>query len=173
MSLLTVILAILTACGTSYRTTSDPLVAQKEFDPERYLGLWYEIARFPVFFQKGCTATTAEYGPLDAGKISVLKKCRMGTTSGAVKEIVGFAEIVELGRLKVSFDTVPFVRGDYTVLWVDDTYHSAVVGSASGKAGWILARTPEIPPSTRQEAENILKSNGYDTTALIDVPHTQ
>lgn len=164
-------LAALAACGPSYRTTSEPLVAQADFEPDRYLGLWYEVARYPVVFQTGCTATTAEYGAVDADTVSVLNTCRKGTPDGPVEQIAGQADIVGPGRLKVRFDSVPFVRGDYTVLWVDEAYQTAVVGTSSGKAGWILARTPEISDRTRQTAESVLAANGYDPSGLIDVPH--
>lgn len=161
----------LAACGTSYRDNSVPLVAQGDFNPEKYLGLWYEIARFPVFFEKGCTATTARYGPVDAETVSVLNKCHKGTPDGSVEQIEGEAYIVGPGQLEVSFYNIPFLRGDYIVLWVDDTYRTAVVGTRSGKAGWILARTPEISSERREKAEAVLKSNGYNPAFLYDVPH--
>ena len=61
-ALLLAALALVGCAGESFRDTTAPIAAQQDFDPERYLGLWYEIARFPVRFQEGCTATTAEYG---------------------------------------------------------------------------------------------------------------
>ena len=164
-------LIVLTACGQTYRDTSVPLVAQADFNAEDYLGLWYEVARFPVFFQKGCTATTAEYGPIDADTVSVLNTCRQGTPDGPIDQIAGKAEVVGPGQLKVSFNNVPFARGDYTVLWVDETYQTAVVGTSSGKSGWILARTPQISADKRNKAEAVMRANGYDTSLLIDVPH--
>ena len=164
-------LLALTACGQTYRDKSVPLVAQADFNAEEYLGLWYEVARFPVFFQDGCTATTAEYGPVDADTVSVLNTCRQGTPDGSIDQIAGKADIVGPGQLKVSFNNVPFARGDYTVLWVDEAYETAVVGTSSGKAGWILARTPEISADRRQMAEAVMTANGYDITLLIDVPH--
>ncbi len=163
-------LLILAACGTSYRDKSVPMSTVSNFDAARYVGLWYEIARFTVSFQKGCTATTAEYASLGADTVSVLNTCRDGAPDGPIEQIAGVAEIVGPGQLKVSFDNVPFVRGDYWVLWVDDNYTTAVVGVPSGGAGWILARTPEISDDRRAEAEAILKANGYDTSQLINVP---
>lgn len=163
--------ALLTACGTVYRDTATQITAQANFQPERYLGLWYEIARFPVFFEEGCTATTAEYGAIDAQTVSVLNTCRKGTPDGPVDDISGKARIVGPGKLKVSFSTVPFIAADYWVLWVDDAYETAVVGVPSGKAGWILARTPEISAERRAEAEAVFRANGYDPSRLYDVPH--
>ncbi len=170
-------LALLVLCGTlaacaggSYRDTSIAIAAQRDFQPERYLGLWHEIARYPAFFEEGCTATTAEYGSIDAQTISVLNTCRKGTPDGPADQIAGTARIVGPGQLKVKFDSVPFVAADYWVLWVDDDYQTAVVGVPSGNAGWILARTPTIDPDRRAKAEAILAQNGYDPSRLYDVP---
>lgn len=168
-ALMILTLVLLAACGGSYRDDSVAMTAKSDLDAQRYTGLWYEIARFPVSFQKGCTATTAEYGLLNESTLTVLNTCRQDTPDGPVNQIAGQAEIVAPGQLKVSFDGVPFVRGDYWVLWVDDQYETAVVGVPSGSAGWILARTPEITSARRAEAEAILRANGYDLSKLIEV----
>jgi len=164
-------LCLVTACGTQYRDPSLPIAAQADFDPSRYLGTWYEIARYPVSFQEGCTATTATYGLIDDDTVSVVNRCRDGSPDGPLKEITGTATIEGPGQLRVKFGSVPFVRAPYWVLWVDEGYETAVVGVPNGRAGWILARTPEITPETRLQAEDILRANGYDTLALIEVPH--
>ena len=168
--LLLPVLAVLAACGTSYRDASAPIAAQADFQPERYLGRWYEIARYPVFFQEGCTATTADYGAIDADTISVVNICRKEAPDGPASRIEGSAKIAGPGELKVSFDSVPFGAADYWVLWVDDDYQTAVVGVPSGRAGWILARQPEISPGRRAAAEAALVANGYNPAGLIEVP---
>lgn len=163
--------AALAACaGPSYRDPAATIAAQRDFQPERYLGRWYEIARYPVSFEEGCTATTADYGRIDDETISVLNTCREGAPDGPVEQIAGTAEIVAPGELKVRFDGVPFVAADYWVLWVDDDYETAVVGVPSGRAGWILARSPAIDAARRAEAEAALVRNGYDPARLHDVP---
>ena len=164
-------LLALTACGTQYRDTSQPIVAKQDFDAARYLGTWYEIARFPVPFQTGCTATTATYGAVDEDTISVLNACRQDTPQGPLKQIKGTADIVGPGKLKVQFNGIPFVKGDYWVLFVDNSYETAVVGVPNGKAGWILARSPQITDEKRADTEEVLRGAGYDVSQLIDVPH--
>lgn len=81
---LSICLVGLAACGTSYRDNSVPLFAKADFNAEKYLGHWYEIARFPVAFEQGCTATTARYGALDPETVSVLNKCHKGKPDGPV-----------------------------------------------------------------------------------------
>lgn len=166
------LIALLAACsGGVYRDMATSIAAQQDFTAARYLGRWFEIARYPVSFQKGCTATTADYGPVDATTISVINTCRQDSPDGPVRQIDGTAEIVGPGKLKVRFGSVPFVAADYWVLWVDEDYQTAVVGVPSGRAGWILARTPRIDPARRARAEAALRANGYDPERLIDVPH--
>jgi len=165
-------LVLLAACsGGVYRDTAIPISAQADFTAERYLGRWFEVARYPVSFQEGCTATTADYGPLDASSVTVTNTCRQDSPDGPVRQIEGTAEVVAPGKLKVRFGSVPFIAADYWVLWVDDDYQTAVVGVPSGRAGWILARTPQIDPARRARAEAALIANGYDPSRLIDVPH--
>ncbi|ABG30882.1 lipocalin [Roseobacter denitrificans] len=164
-------LLLLTACGTQYRDTSVPIVAQADFDTAQYLGKWYEIARYPVSFQEGCTATTATYQTLDANRISVVNQCRQGDPSGPLDQIKGNARIEAPGQLSVQFNRIPFLRAPYWVLWVDQDYQTAVVGVPNGRAGWILARSPDITPGTRAKADEILSQNGYDPAALIDTVH--
>lgn len=172
LALLAAVCASLSGCvGAAYRDTAVPITAQQDFQPERYLGRWYEIARYPVFFEKGCAATTADYGPIDAQTISVVNTCRKGGPDGPEQQIAGTARIVAPGELKVTFPSVPFGAADYWVLWVDDDYQTAVVGVPSGRAGWILARTASIDADSRAKAEAAMVRNGYDPARLVDVEH--
>jgi len=162
----------LSACALapSYRDR-DVAMTSQAIDPSAYAGQWYEIARFPVRFQRGCTATTARYEVIDESTLSVVNTCRQGAPDGPVDRIEGTAEIEGPGRLRVSFASVPFVAAPYWVLWVDGGYDTAVVGVPSGRAGWILARNPEISAARLDEALSVLRANGYDTEALIYTEH--
>jgi apolipoprotein D and lipocalin family protein len=71
----------------------------------------------------------------------------------------------------VQFDRIPFVSAPYWVLWVDEDYTLAVVGVPNGRAGWILARETAINADMRARAEAVLRDNGYDPAALIEVAH--
>lgn len=152
-----------------YRDTEVQIASKALFEPEKYLGTWYEIARFPVPFEAGCAGVTAEYGALPDGKISVLNTCR--NLDGSVRStIAGSAEIVGPGRLAVSFPSVPFGAADYWVLWTDESYRTAVVGAPNGRSGWILNREPTIPGDRLVAARQVLDFNGYDLSRLVIVP---
>ena len=68
----------------------------------------------------------------------------------------------------MQFDSIPFLRAPYWVLWTDDGYQAAVVGVPNGRAGWILARSAQISTATRARAEAVLQAAGYDPSQLID-----
>ena len=158
-------LPLLSGCvGQSWRDPDAPIAAQGDVDFTRYAGEWYEIARFPVRFQRGCTESRAVYTPRADGRIGIVNTCRR---DGALRRIEGNAEIVGPGKLRVRFDSVPFVAAPYWVLWVDDNYQTAVVGVPSGQSGWILARNPEISQARLDQAKDVLRANGYAPAALI------
>jgi apolipoprotein D and lipocalin family protein len=153
-----------------YRDTSVPISSAALFEPTRYLGKWFEVARYPVPFERGCAGVTAEYGAVDADTITVRNTCR--NLDGSVQSVIdGSADIVGPGRLKVSFPSVPFAgAADYWVLWVDEGYRTAVVGAPNGRSGWILNRDPVIPADRLAAARDVLAFNGYDLTRLLTVP---
>ena len=163
-------LVLLAGCAgaplfTVYRDTGVPMVARAGFEPARYLGLWHEVARYPVFFEAGCEGVTAEYSAREDGLIGVFNTCR-GPDGAVVSTIEGTAEVVGDGRLKVRFGSVPFVAADYWVLWVDERYETAVVGAPNGRSGWILAREPRVSEVQLAEARAVLAANGYDLGRL-------
>ncbi len=171
LGLLPALALALAACAVvapSYRDTTVPMTSIADLDAARYAGRWYEIARFPVTFQEGCTATTAEYTLRPDGSLGVVNTCRQGSPTGPVRRIEGQARPAGPGRFAVSFRGIPF-EGPYWVLWVDEGYRTAVVGTPSGRAGWILNREPRIPPDRLRAAREILEWNGYDLSKLIMV----
>lgn len=178
-----IVWAVLLAClvyaeGTSkafsetYRDMSMPMTPVGELDVGRYTGRWYEIARFPNRFERGCEAVTADYALRKDGKISVTNACRQGAPDGPRKVAEGIARVEAPGRLSVTFvPWLPFTRGDYWVLFVDEDYELAVVGAPKGTTGWILARNPTISAKARASAEAVLTQNGYDVSRLRNVRH--
>lgn len=152
----------LAACGSSYRDSSAAITSMAIFEPEKYAGLWYEVASFPTPFQDGCTNTQADYRIVDDGRLTVRNSC---FRDGALSVIEGSAEVVGPGRLQVRLSGVPF-PADYWVLWVDQDYRTAVVGTPSGRAGWVLNRDPSIPADRLAAAEEVLRFNGYDVSEL-------
>ena len=145
-----------------------PLTVVDSVDLERYLGKWYEIASYPAWFQKGCTASTAEYSLLPDGKIRVVNRCRKDRPDGPLKESKGKAEIVDTAtnaKLKVWFFW-PF-KGNYWIIDLDPDYKWAVVGEPSREYLWILSRTPTMDEAVYQGILKRLPQKGYDPARLL------
>ena len=133
----------------------------------RYLGLWYEIAHIPVWFQKGCASgATAEYSLLKDGVVNVVNRCC--TEKSKVKEAKGRAWVVDKknpAKLQVSFVSLLglwLFKGDYWIIDLDPDYQYAVVGHPSRDIGWILSRTPTLSEKVLQGIAQRLTANGYD-----------
>lgn len=138
----------------------------KPFDLDRYLGKWYEIARFDVSFEKGLDYVTAEYSLKPDGMVKILNS---GTNvKGERREAVGKAKVPDANNpshLKVSFFW--FFYADYLVLDLDEeNYSYSLVGSKSDKYLWILSRTPSLPKATLDKILKKARSLGYDTSKL-------
>ena len=138
----------------------------KSIELSRYLGRWYEVARYEQSFQKDCQGVTADYALRPDGRISVVNRCRK--PDGKVTDARGVAKIVDPAtnaKLKVSFFG-PFY-GDYWVLDRADDYSWAIVGEPSGRYLWLLARTATPPASQIDALIARARALGYDTTLLV------
>jgi apolipoprotein D and lipocalin family protein len=148
-----------------------PLQVVPQVDVKRYLGSWYEIARYPNRFQKGCVDSRADYRLRPDGDIRVLNTCRKDNPEGPVKSAEGRAWIVDKNtnaKLKVRFFW-PF-SGDYWIIDLGENYEYAVVGEPKRKYLWILSRRPAMDPESYQEILGRLKETGYDPGKLMVNP---
>lgn len=141
----------------------------KEFDPSRYLGKWYEVARLPTPAQPAGTLATAEYA---AGKNEgeVIVKNTAYTGAGElIATIEGKAQLLpdDPPRLAVSFGPVVPKDPNYFVIHVDEDYQHAVVGTPDRKSLWILSRKVPIPQETRDALFAIAKEAGFDTQKIF------
>lgn len=154
--------------STSSIAQNDPLTTVPYVDLSRYMGKWYEIASFPQRFQKGCTATTAEYALRGDGKVAVINRCHDKTPQGPERIAKGVARVVDpetQAKLKVTFFW-PF-SGDYWVIDLADDYSYAVVGHPSRKYLWILSRTPTMDDETYDTIlSKLVTDKGYDLKPL-------
>ncbi len=139
-------------------------------DLQRYVGTWFEVARFPTSFQDGnrlrCEAVTATYTARPDGKIDVVNRCRNALAGGEERVAEGVANSVSPGndRLRVSFFW-PFY-GDYWVIGLDPDYRWAVVGAPGRDYLWILSRTPQMAPADYDAAVAIAAREGFETARL-------
>ena len=135
----------------------------KSVDLNRYLGYWYEIARFDHPFERGMEYAMAHYTLRDDGKIDVLNT---GIKDGRAKDAKGIAKTTnQQGLLRVSFFG-PFFS-DYRIMLLDENYQYVLVGGSTNRFLWILSRTPQLDEATLSLILAEADRRGYDTTRLL------
>ncbi len=160
-------LVALTVASCNKRSIPTGVTAVKPFDFDRYLGSWYEIARFDFRFERGLDHTTATYTRKENGTIKVVnrgynpKKDKWTSATGKAKP----AGKPDEAMLKVSFFG-PFYAG-YNVIAIDPEYKYALVAGDSRDYLWILSREKTLPANIKRDYVAKAESLGFDTDKLI------
>lgn len=167
------VMLVLSGCASQpdYRADDTPPATVASVDLDRYVGKWYEIARYPNSFERNCQGVTAEYSLRSDGAIGVLNTCHKGTPDGKARTAEGRARIVEganNSKLRVKFapSWVPFAEGDYWILHLETDYSAALVGAPSGKYLWILGREKTLAPDMLAKIKARAGALGYDASKL-------
>jgi len=159
-------LTLILLCMSCNSSTKD-IESVKHFEPDRFLGKWYEIARLDHRFERGLDFVTATYSMRDDGKIKVLNQGR--DASGAAKTAEGKAYVKKTadkrGELRVSFFWVFYAK--YRIIKLDEDYSYAVVTSSNRSYLWILARKPLMEESLKNELISFCRNLGFKTDSLI------
>ena len=146
-------------------------------DVPRYMGTWYEVAKFPAWFQKKCVADTrAEYTLQPDGGVQVINRCRQG--SGEMKEALGSGRQIgdaTSSKLEVRFapawlSFLPMVWGDYWVIDLDPAYQLVAVSEPKREYLWILSRSAKVDPVAYDALLARLSSQGFDLQRLEKTP---
>jgi apolipoprotein D and lipocalin family protein len=158
---------LLEGCHWGSRQAEPPLAVVPNVDLSRYAGKWYEIAKYPNRFQRGCVGATAEYTLSDDGtRVEVVNRCR-DTGSGKERSVRGKARVVDPAtnaKLSVTFFW-PF-SGDYWILALGAEYEYAVVGTPDRKYLWFLARTPTIGDGLYGHLVDLARERGFDPARI-------
>ncbi len=163
-------LAMLMAlCGCAQGPIGNSSVPEpaKAVDLQKYLGRWYEIARYEASFQKDCEAVTADYSLRPDGRIKVVNACRRERLDAPLESAEAQAYTVpgsENAKLRVSFFW-PFY-GNYWVLDHGETYDWSIVGEPSGRYLWLLFRTPHPAKALEKTVKARAAAMGYDLSLL-------
>lgn len=161
--------ALFTSCA-SMPKNAQPI---EDFEIQKYLGSWYEIARFDFRFEKDLNNVMAQYSLNDKQNVVVVnsgynvKKEKWVSAKGVAK----FRGSKNSATLKVSFFG-PFYSG-YNVIALDKEYRYALVAGKNLKYLWILAREKSIPEAIKTHYLQIAQEVGYDTSGLIWVEHNK
>ena len=164
----TLILTLLSGCTGS----PDGVTVVTDFEIDRYLGTWYEIARLDHSFERGLSSVSANYSLRDDGGVRVVNR-GYNNQSGEWDEAIGKAYFVgasNVGQLKVSFFG-PFYGG-YNIIELDKSdYQYSLVAGPDRDYLWILSRTPHMQPDILQSLVDKARKLGFATDALIFVKH--
>ena len=172
---LAVALTLLTPLATPAQSTTppEPLKAIERLDVGRYLGTWYEIAKYPNRFQRQCVADTqALYRQRDDGQLDVVNRCRQA--NGEMTEAVGRARQdgpADSPKLEVRFapawlSWLPMVWGNYWVIDLDPAYQLVAVSEPNREYLWVLSRTPTVDAAAYQALLGRLQAKGFDLSKL-------
>lgn len=176
VSLVSILGALLIGLGSSQATAQQAEQAVKTvaaLDVPRYLGTWYEIAKFPNWFQKKCVSNTkAVYTAKPDGNLRVLNSCK--TAGGETSEAEGLARQIgakDSPKLEVRFapewlSFLPLVWGDYWVIDLDSQYQVAAVSDPRREYLWVLSRTPQLDPKVYADLLQRLKQQQFDIQKL-------
>lgn len=166
ITIIALFMAVLASCSSS----QPPLKTVQNLELDRYDGEWHEVARLPNRFEKGIVAAKATYGVGLQGPLSVRNQGLKA--NGELTSISGSATVVGEGKLKVRFDPFPanLFPGDYWILWINQSYTKAVVGSPNRKFLWLLSKDPAILASDFAEPLELIKAQGFAIDQLIENP---
>lgn len=158
------------AAGSKPENQNPPAVVDS-VDIARYMGQWYEIARFEQRFQKGCTHVTAEYKLLEDNKVEVLNSCIDASDGGKKRQARGKAYVADPrtnAKLRVSFFW-PFY-GDYWIFRLGTQYEYAIVGSPDRDSLWFLSRKPQMDEALFEQLVAEMSEEGFDMKKLLRTP---
>lgn len=157
---------------TSCLSVPEGVVPVNNFELDRYLGRWYEVARLDHSFERDLQAVTAEYVTRDDGGIKVINSGR-NIDSGEIQQAEGRAYFVEdpsIGHLKVSFFG-PFF-GSYVIFELDqDNYQYAFIAGNTTDYLWLLSRSPKVSQELLEQFKDSASSLGFNLEELIMVSH--
>ncbi|HSR35884.1 MAG TPA: lipocalin family protein [Desulfurivibrionaceae bacterium] len=165
-------LVLFGAAGCAAATPPPPTVAF--VDIARYSGTWHELARLPMWFQRNCRQSQAEYSVQPGNGLRVVNSCP--THDGGRQEAHGLATVVDAAsnaKLTVRFDNwfsrlfPRLTTGDYWIFYLDPAYQTAIVGTPDRKFLWILARTPAVAPETFRRLVEQARALGFATERLL------
>lgn len=149
----------------------DGITPVRNFDAERYMGTWYEIARLDHSFERGLTNVTAEYSLRDEG-IRVINR-GYNTETNEWEEAQGEAYFVDekdVGHLKVSFFG-PFYSS-YVIFELDSEFYDYAFVTGPDKSYlWLLARKPFVSDELMENFLRVAEGHGFAVDELILVEH--
>ena len=174
--------AVLVGLGmaTMAYAQTKPLHVVEKVELDKYLGVWYEVARKPMYFQNKCDRdVSATYTLNENGNIAVDNRCyaqdgKLNQSSGeAFVQNAPFNSKLKVSFLPESIRWLPVGRGDYWILKIADDYQTVLVGEPKCKYMWVLSRSAQPDPAVVKEYLDYAQSVGFDLSDIIHTKQTQ
>lgn len=162
-----VVAMVLLSAACSTPQPPEGVAVVDHFAIKPFLGRWYEIARLDHSFERGLDRVTATYSLKDDGSVRVINK-GYNLDRAMWQSVEGEAQFTgspDRGALKVSFFG-PFYGG-YNIMAIDKDYRLALICGPDRNYLWILARTPTITPTQKQQMLDIARRQGFNVDELI------
>ena len=174
--------AVLVGLGmaTMAYAQTKPLHVVEKVELDKYLGVWYEVARKPMYFQNKCDRdVSATYTLNENGNIAIDNRCyaqdgKLNQSSGeAFVQNAPFNSKLKVSFLPESIRWLPVGRGDYWILKIADDYQTVLVGEPKRKYMWVLSRSAQPDPAVVKEYLDYAQSVGFDLSDIIHTKQTQ
>lgn len=155
----------------AFTTFAQTLPTADYVDVSRYVGKWYAISSLPQFFTRKCKAQTAEYEVINEQTISVLNTCLKGKGLTVIKGQAVVKNAATNAELVVTFNNfftrLLRVKGDYTIIKLDENYRYVMVGSKNRKSLWIMARSPEMPEEILKQYLKLAQDLNFKVDEMV------
>ena len=152
--------------------SAQTVTAVPKFDLDHYLGVWYEIARFPNKVEKPCVSDgMVLYAAGDRPKrFQMVTSCLLKGANPEAWDANGKLDQANDGQLKITY-IWPFSQ-KYWVLATGPADEWALVGGPNHKSLWILSRTHSLSPDLLGEIKQRAAAQGFDLGKLVTIPQT-
>jgi apolipoprotein D and lipocalin family protein len=167
-SLRRVVLGLALLAATAVQASTVTPEPRRGIDPDRYLGRWYEIARYPNMIQDKCEAPTSDWTKGSNGQYDVVQTCHIGSPSGPAKVWRGAGRIIAANNSKIRIGFFGgFVHQDYWIVDRSDDYSWCIMGTPNPRFVWIMSRRAVLSDSQRAALVARARALGYDTSNLV------
>ena len=123
-----------------------------QVDASRYMGVWYQIARNPVIFEKNCVCSRQSLELRTDGTIGVFNSCNTSDVNGRLQTIEGTATPDDSSNAKLTVDFGLPWKGEYWIVGLGASYEYAVVTDSKANSLYVLSRTPILSDELYNEA---------------------
>jgi apolipoprotein D and lipocalin family protein len=139
-------------------------VLQPNFDTQKYMGLWYQIASIPQFYDMGCVRSTALYSLLQ-DNVNVFNTCYQTNGSTNITGSAYAPNLTSPASLIVTFTMTPVVSVPNYLIH-ETNYEYAIVGSSSRLSLYILSREKSMTTYEYNYIMEKVKKLGYNLSKI-------